>query len=427
MSILNNKHNKLVKKIDNILTLIKNEPEKFESVFTELFHEDFGKSLNYINSLDSGFLKGLVISVKDLFDVKGYKTKGGSKFLDSQIKIKDADCVALIRKSGGLLLGHTNMTELAYSGLGINPHYGTPDNPVYKGSIPGGSTSGGAVSIAIDIADITIGTDTGGSTRIPAAFTGITGFKPTQDNISRVGCLTLSSSLDSVGLMAKNVELCRLGYEVMKHKKKPSKKSNIKDLNFIIPSNFGFENIDPDVEFAFNSAKEKLIDQGYNIIEEQLPILETYKKIPLWQFAAVECQAEYFEAYTKEKHLIDPNILKRMDRANDVMAVEYKLLLKIREDMIREFNSFLKNNFLLMPTVTIKPPLLKECYDQDFYDKVNLISLKNTSLANYMNGCSISLPYFQNNEPIGIMLNGSTGMDEKILEVGNIFETIFSK
>jgi len=427
MSILNNNHDKLVKKIDDILTLIKNEPKKFENVFTELFHEDFGKALNYINSLNSGLLKGLVISVKDLFDVKGYKTRGGSKFLDSQIKIKDADCVALIRKSGGLLLGHTNMTELAYSGLGINPHYGTPYNPIYKGSIPGGSTSGGAVSIALDIADITIGTDTGGSTRIPAAFTGITGFKPTQDNISRVGCLTLSSSLDSVGLMAKNVELCRLGYQVMKDKRKPRKKSNVKDLNFIIPSNFGFENIETDVEFAFKSAKEKLIDQGYNIIEEHLPILETYKKIPLWQFAAVECQSEYFEAYTEKKDLIDPNILKRMDRANNVMAVEYKLLLKIRENMIREFNSFLKNNFLLMPTVTIKPPLLKECDDQDFYDKVNLISLKNTSLANYVNGCSLSLPYFQNNEPIGVMLNGSTGMDDKLLEIGSIFERIFSK
>ena len=425
MSILNNNHDNLVKKIDDILSLIKNEPEKFEHVFTELFHKDFGKALNYINNLDSGFLKGLVVSVKDLFDVKGYKTKGGSKFLDSQIKIKDADCIALIRKSGGLLLGHTNMTELAYSGLGINPHYGTPENPVYKGSIPGGSTSGGAVSIALDIADITIGTDTGGSTRIPAAFTGITGFKPTQDSISRVGCLTLSSSLDSVGLMAKNVELCRLGYEVMKDKKKQSQKSIVKDLNFIIPSNFGFENIEPDVELAFNSAKEKIIDQGYNIIEEHLPILETYKKIPLWQFAAVECQAEYFEGYAENKNLIDPSILKRMDRANDVTAVEYKLLLKIRENMIKEFNSFLNNNFLLIPTVTIKPPLLKKCDNQDFYDKINIISLKNTSLANYMNGCSLSLPYFKNKEPIGIMLNGSTGMDDKLLEIGSIFEKIF--
>ena len=426
MPTLNNNHDRLIKKIDNILTSIKNEPKKFESVFTELFHQDFGKSLNYINSLNAGFLKGLIISVKDLLDVKGYKTRGGSKFLDNKTKIKDADCIALIRKSGGLLLGHTNMTELAYSGLGINPHYGTPDNPVYKGSIPGGSTSGGAVTVALDLADITIGTDTGGSTRIPAAFTGITGFKPTQDSISRVGCLTLSSSLDSVGLMAKNVELCKLGYEVMKDKKKLTQKSNVKDLNFIIPSNFGFENIEPSVKIAFNSAKEKIIDHGYNIIEKQLPILETYKDIPLWQFAAVECQSEYFKAYTEKKNLIDPNILKRMDRANGVMAVQYKLLLSIRENLIKEFNSFLNKNFLLMPTVTIKPPLLKKCDDQDFYDKVNLITLKNTSLANYMNGCSLSLPYFQNKEPIGIMLNGSTNNDDNLLEIGSMFETILS-
>ena len=265
MPILNNNHDKLVKKINDILTLIKNEPKKFENVFTELFHQDFEKELNYINSLDNGFLKGLIISVKDLFDVKNYKTRGGSKFLNSLPANKDADCIALIRKAGGLLLGHTNMTELAYSGLGINPHYGTPNNPLYNNSIPGGSTSGGAVSIALDVADITIGTDTGGSTRIPAAFTGITGFKPTQDNISRNGCLTLSSSLDSIGLMAKNVELCKKGYGVMKEKKIPNQKSNNKGLKFIIPSNFGFENIEPDVELAFNLAKQKIIENGYNI------------------------------------------------------------------------------------------------------------------------------------------------------------------
>ena len=426
MPTSNKEYDKLIKKIDDILLSIKNEPQKFESVFTELFDKDFEKGLNYINSLETGLLKGLVISVKDLFDVKNYKTRGGSKFLNSLPANKDADCIALIRKAGGLLLGHTNMTELAYSGLGINPHYGTPNNPLYNNSIPGGSTSGGAVSIALDVADITIGTDTGGSTRIPAAFTGITGFKPTQDNISRNGCLTLSSSLDSIGLMAKNVELCRQGYEVMKEKKKAKQKANSKGLKFIVPSNFGFENIEPDVELSFNSAKQKIIENGYNIVEEELPILETYKKIPLWQFAAVECQAEYFEAYTEKKHLIDPNILKRMDRANDVMAIEYKLLLKIREDLIKEFNSFLKNNFLLMPTVTIKPPLLKKCDDQEFYDKVNLITLKNTSLANYMNGCSLSLPYFINNEPIGIMINGSTNNDNNLLEIGSEFESILS-
>ena len=224
MPTSNKESDKLIKKIDDILLSIKNEPQKFESVFTELFHKDFEEALDYISSLNSHLKGCLDYFIKEFFEVKNYKNRGGLKFLNSIPSNKDADCIALIRKALGLLLGHTNMTELAYSGLGINPHYGTPNNPIYNNSIPGGSTSGGAVSIALDISDITIGTDTGGSTRIPAAFTGITGYKPTQDNISRNGCLTLSSSLDSIGLMAKNVELCRQGYEVMKEKKNQIRK-----------------------------------------------------------------------------------------------------------------------------------------------------------------------------------------------------------
>ena len=213
---INSNNEKLVNKVFEILTKFRDDPKKFENIFTELFEKDFEIQLNKISKLKSGLLKGLIISVKALFDVKGYHTRGGTKFLETDISLNDAKCISNIRKAGGLLLGHTNMTELAYSGLGINPHYGTPDNPFYPGSVPGGSTSGGAVSVALDLSDIAIGTDTGGSTRIPAAFTGITGFKPTQDSISRDGVLTLSSSLDSVGLMARNVELCKLGYHAIR-------------------------------------------------------------------------------------------------------------------------------------------------------------------------------------------------------------------
>ncbi|MDC0227070.1 amidase family protein [Alphaproteobacteria bacterium] len=420
---LNNKI--LFNKLEKILNLIAKKPKTFESVFIELFEKDFQSQLNFISEMESGRLKGLIISVKDLFNVKGFKTRGGTTFLDPKPSKEDAECISLIREAGGLLLGHTNMTELAYSGLGINPHYGTPENPIFPDSIPGGSTSGGAVTVALDISDITIGTDTGGSTRIPAAFTGITGLKPTQDSISRDGSLILSSSLDSIGLMAKNVELCKLGYEVMRNKKNLSHMvSNNKNMNLIIPLNFGFENIEPEVKFAFDSAKLKLIENGYNVIDMNIPILDIYKKVPLWQFAAVECQTEYFDSYRKKPKLIDPNILKRIDRANEVMAVEYNLLLKIRNKMILEFNNFLNDSFLLLPTVVIHPPLLKDCKDKEFYDRVNLISLQNTSLANYMNGCSLSIPYTINKKPIGIMLNGTTDNDDQLLEVGSKIEEI---
>ena len=425
MKTENSQSENLINKVNKILKKIQNDPASFENIFTELFEKDFNEQLDNINKVKKGKLKGLIISVKDLFDVKGYKTKGGTKFIDDKIAQKDAKCISLIRKAGGLLLGHTNMTELAYSGLGINPHYGTALNPVFKNSVPGGSTSGGAVSIALDVADITIGTDTGGSTRIPAAFTGITGFKPTQDSISRDNVLVLSTSLDSVGLMARDVSLCKLGFETMRNKSKNNiAKNNIK---IIIPKNFGFEDIDDEIKVGFDSAKEKIIKSGLDIQEIEIPLLDHYKKIPLWQFAAVECQAEYFEAYNNKKHLIDPNVSRRMDRANQVTAVEYVNLCKERTTLISQFNTFLGNNFLLLPTVSITPPLIKDCENVEFYDKMNLISLRNTTLANYMNGCSLSLPYTIKDKPVGIMLNGSTDNDDQLLEIGSKIEKLLSK
>ena len=425
MKTENSQSENLINKVNKILKKIQNDPASFENIFTELFEKDFNEQLDNINKVKKGKLKGLIISVKDLFDVKGYKTKGGTKFIDDKIAQKDAKCISLIRKAGGLLLGHTNMTELAYSGLGINPHYGTPSNPVFKNSVPGGSTSGGAVSIALDVADITIGTDTGGSTRIPAAFTGITGFKPTQDSISRDNVLVLSTSLDSVGLMAKDVSLCKLGFATMRNKSKNNiAKNNIK---IIIPKNFGFEDIDDEIKVGFDSAKEKIIKSGLDIQEIEIPLLDHYKKIPLWQFAAVECQAEYFEAYNNKKHLIDPNVSRRMDRANQVTAVEYVNLCKERTTLISQFNAFLGNDFLLLPTVSITPPLIKDCEKVEFYDKMNLISLRNTTLANYMNGCSLSLPYTIKDKPVGIMLNGSTDNDDQLLEIGSKIEKLLSK
>ena len=425
---LNSNNKQLVDKVFKILTKFKNSPKKIENIFTELFEKDFDIQLNEISQLENGLLKGLIISVKDLFDVKGYITRGGTKFLKPDISLSDAKCISNIRKAGGLLLGHTNMTELAYSGLGINPHYGTPDNPLYPGAVPGGSTSGGAVSVVLDLSDIAIGTDTGGSTRIPAAFTGITGFKPTQDSISRDGVLTLSSSLDSVGLMAKNVELCKLGYHAMRGKinEKQEKLQN-KNPKLIIPSNFGFENIDTEIKVAFDFAKKKIAESGFEVIEMNVPVLDLYKKVPIWQFASVECATEYFYLYDQKKHLIDPNVLRRIERANEVMAVEYNLLQKIRVDLIEEFNKFLKNNFLLMPTVTIKPPLQEKCKNNEFYDEANLISLRNTTLANYMNGCSISIPYFENKKPIGIMLNATTNEDDYLLRISSEIEKILEK
>jgi aspartyl-tRNA(Asn)/glutamyl-tRNA(Gln) amidotransferase subunit A len=141
----------------------------------------------------------------------------------------------------------------------------------------------------------------------------------------------------------------------------------------------------------------------------------------------VECATEYFYLYSEKRHLIDPNVLRRIERANEVTAVEYNLLKKIRVNLIEEFNKFLKNNILLMPTVTIPPPLLESCKNNEFYDEANLVSLRNTTLANYMNGCSISIPYFENKKPIGIMLNAITNEDDYLLNISTEIEKVFQR
>ncbi len=177
-------------------------------VFTEIFHDPVARQ-----SQANDPLNGALVSVKDLFDVAGHVTRAGSLFMadDTPAQI-DALPIQRLRAAGAVLVGHTNMTEIAYSGLGLNPHYGTPDNALQPGCIPGGSTAGGAVSVALGVADIAIGTDTGGSLRIPAAFNGIVGFKPTQAAVSRLGCKALSQTLDSVGPMAASVETCRQAF-----------------------------------------------------------------------------------------------------------------------------------------------------------------------------------------------------------------------
>src|SRR6201995_5269973 len=154
---------------------------------------------------------GIPVSVKDLFDIAGQVSRAGSRALDDSAPAeKDAPAVARLRRAGFVVIGRTNMTEFAYSGIGINPHYGTPKGAWQRraGHVPGGSSSGAAVSIADRMAYGALGTDTGGSCRIPAAFNGIVGFKPTQRRVPLDGAVPLSFTLDSIGPLARTVSCC---------------------------------------------------------------------------------------------------------------------------------------------------------------------------------------------------------------------------
>lgn len=390
---------------------------KGKSVFTELFG---------YREPEKGPLRGAIVSIKDLFDVKGYKTQAGSVFIDNTLAKKDAVAVALLRSAGASFIGHTNMTELAYSGLGLNPHYGTPDNPIISGRIPGGSTSGGAVSVALGLADAALGTDTGGSLRIPAAFCGITGFKPSAQTVSREGCLPLSGSLDSVGPMANTVEQCELFWKVLSgvssdHLQQESQE-DLSKLTLVVPSNFGMNELDPLIEQGFADVLARLEANGVKVERRFVEALEAYKEIPVWQFSAFECDAYYGEDYDLSQVEMDPRVASRVARAKTMTAVDFAQTKAAREAFIQNLVNQEANTVFLLPTVAVLAPTLSDLADNAEYDRVNLLCLRNTSLANVLNGCSISLPFCFQNEPMGLMLTAVNGMDQSLLDLAKVLE-----
>ncbi len=361
-------------------------------------------------------LKGALVSIKDLFDIEGQITHAGTRFMgQDDPATSDADVVAKLRQAGASIVGHTNMTELAYSGLGLNPHYDTPANAFDSEKIPGGSTAGGALSVARGMVDIAIGTDTGGSLRIPAAFNGIVGFKPTQATVSRAGCKPLSVSLDSVGPMAKNVAGCRMAYDVIR---RPSGHPALPlTPQLVIPDNFGFDAIEPAVDRQFWEAVQRLNDAGYSISRNTFASLDAYQQLPIWQFSAVESQAVYSASVQAHAEDMDPRVASRMARASEVDAVTYRQTLDQRLRLIGEFNAELGGRTLLLPTTPILPPKFSDLEQDDAYGRANLLALRNPSLANVLECCSVSLPSGTAKEPIGIMLIATAHRDHALLNV----------
>jgi aspartyl-tRNA(Asn)/glutamyl-tRNA(Gln) amidotransferase subunit A len=395
------------------LERVEKNADDVKSVFTSTFTPA-------INARDSGIkspVAGALISVKDLFDVEGRVTRAGTRFMENdEPAALDAIAIKQLKNAGAVLLGHTNMTELAYSGLGLNPHYGTPANALHADCVPGGSTAGGAVSVALGLADIAIGTDTGGSLRIPAAFNGIVGFKPSQLSVSRQGCKTLSGSLDSVGPMASNVNTCRLAFNAMRRSIPESK--GLSKPTFVIPTNFGTHDLDPTTNDGFYTAVDKLSDAGFSIETRPIPVLDGVKNLAAWQFAAVEARAEYEYAFDKYFDLIDPRVSSRLARADEVSALGFCKILNARALLIEQYRLEESGRILLMPTTPIVAPKLSDLIDDDdAYYSTNALVLRNPSVANVLDGCSISLPFKHRSHSIGVMLTAPAYHDDALLSL----------
>jgi aspartyl-tRNA(Asn)/glutamyl-tRNA(Gln) amidotransferase subunit A len=367
---------------------------------------------------------GIPISIKDLFDIKGQITRAGSRALDDSPPAEvDAPVVSRLRRAGFILIGRTNMTEFAYSGIGINPHYGTPKSVWQReiGHVPGGSSSGAAVSVADGMAHGALGSDTGGSCRIPAAYNGIVGFKPTQQRIPRDGGVPLSYTLDSFGPLARTVECCAVLDAILADEPvRPVLPRPVKGMRFAVATTVALDELDDQVSRTFDRTLEKLSKLGASIERIEVPeFLDVGVMNKKGGFAAAESYAWHRYLIEGRGDVYDPRVSTRIMRGEAMTAADYIDILQARKSMIARANARLAPyDAVVMPTSAITPPKIADLADDHAFTKANLLSLRNCTLINMMDGCSISLPCHRNGEaPVGLMLSAPGGSDRRIFEL----------
>ena len=372
---------------------------------------------------------GIPISIKDLFDIKGQVTRAGSRALDDSPPAEmDAPVVSRLRRAGFILIGRTNMTEFAYSGIGINPHYGTPRSVWQReaGHVPGGSSSGAAVSVADGMAHGALGSDTGGSCRIPAAYNGIVGFKPTQQRIPRDGAIPLSFTLDSFGPLARTVECCAVLDAVLADEPvQPLQPRTVKGMRLAVPTTVALDDLDNHVARSFERTLDRLSRQGALIERIEVPeFLDVAVMNSKGGLSAAESYA--WHRYLIESHgdVYDPRVSSRILRGEAISAADYIDILQARKSMVVRANvRFAPFDAVAMPTCAITPPRISNLADDHAYTKANLLSLRNCTLINMMDGCAISLPCHRDGEaPVGFMLGAAGGSDRRIFELAAAVE-----
>lgn len=377
-------------------------------------------------------LAGIPISVKDLFDEAGETTLGGSTVLIGQpAATQDATVVRRLRDAGAIIIGRSNTVEFAYTGLGINPHYGTPRNVFDRatGRIPGGSTSGGAISVADGMAAAAIGTDTGGSLRIPSALNGLVGFKPTQSRVSRDGVMPLSTSFDSAGPLGWTVADCALLDSIIADQKlEPSAPLAAKQLRLAVPQTFFLSELSPDVAKAFAAALSKLSAAGARIVE--LPMTEfamTPTINPRGMITASEAYVWHRKFIKDGANKYDPRVLARIKTGETILAADYVDLLTLRREFIRKVNAAARDyDAMLMPTTPdTAPPISEVIKDDETYYRINGRMLRNPSAVNIFDGCALSVPcHDSGTAPVGLMIAGVQNQDRHILAVSRVIEPV---
>ena len=434
---------------------------------TTFLHVDRGAALAQADAMDllhssaapPSPYAGIPISIKDLFDITGQVTRAGSTVLANRpAATQDAASVARLRRAGFVVIGRTNMSEFAFSGLGMNPQYGTPRNPWERpsaratspqadagaqasprpgasfsgagnqGRIPGGSSSGAAISVADGMAHAALGTDTGGSCRIPAAFTGLVGYKPTASRVPRMGAIPLSTTLDSIGPIARSVACCATLDALLANDSPPNLTNrSLAGMRFAVPTTFVLEDMDADVAAHFERSLSRMSAAGARI--ERIAIPE-FTDIPTINakggFSAAESYAWHRPLIESDGAAYDPRVLIRIQRGASQTAVDFIELLAARRAFIAAVEERVgRFDAMIFPTTPIVPPRIAALQSDDEFFKVNGLVLRNPAVINLLDGCAISIPNHAEGEPpTGLMLACPGGLDHQLFRYAAAAEPI---
>jgi aspartyl-tRNA(Asn)/glutamyl-tRNA(Gln) amidotransferase subunit A len=382
--------------------------------------------------LSLGPLDGTIVTIKDLFDVKGEATRAGSKVLaNAAPATADAAAVRRLRTAGCVIVAKTNMSEFAYTILGINPHYGTPGNPADRTRVPGGSSSGAAVAVADGMCEIGIGSDTGGSVRIPAALCGVVGFKPSKQRVPTDGAFPLSYTLDSIGPLARTVASCADADAALAGgDARPLDPAPLEGLRIGIAQGLPLRTLDPIVTARLFEALGELGRAGVQLSPELLPLFDDMVRVNSKGGIVVA------EGYAIHRDLVaahgadyDPFVRARIERGRDVSAADYVALMHDRAALVRAMDARLADlDALVLPTSPVVAPTIAECANPATELAVSLLMLRNVGIVNFFDLCAISLPLPRADSlPVGLMLVARNGQDRRLLRMAAAVERLFAE
>ncbi|WP_085420766.1 amidase [Xaviernesmea oryzae] len=379
-----------------------------------------------------GALDGIPIAWKDLFDIEGLPTTAGSKVLKTAPPAtKDAAVVDLLKQAGMIAVGRTNMSEFAFSGIGINPHYGTPHNPRAKDAprIPGGSSSGSGVAVAAGLVPVAMGTDTGGSIRIPSALNGIIGYKATRGRYAMGGVYPLATSLDSLGPLCRSVQDAVWIDAAMRGLAVPqTARKQVQPLDVVIPTNIVFDGAEPGVVAAFEAAVGRLEKAGCRVSRIAFPSFDELPQLmakygPLVTAEAFALHRERLAGPAAAD--IDHRVVARTRLGERTGMADYIAILEARSRMIAETEALIGDRFVAMPSVAhVAPKIEPLLADDDAFFAMNGKTLRNTGFGNFLDWCGVSIPCGTGDAdmPAGFLLSANAGRDEPLLQAAMAYE-----